>query len=110
MRRPVPTETRSLCEAVVALDGAEVGEDDLLDGVAGGQGELVLERAQGHHHAADRHAQGLGADGAVLEAAKAAEVTGEVPLVDGDALGRDAEVAAEGEEPLAGAVGAAAGR
>ena len=85
-------------------------EDDLLEGVAGGEGKLVLDRAQGHHDAADRHAQGVGADGAVLEPAKAAEVTGEVALVNRDALGRDAEVAAEREEPLAGAVRAAAGR
>src|SRR4051794_32822578 len=97
-----------LGEGVISFDGAEVGEDDLLNGIAGGEGKLVLERAQSHHHAADRHAQGMGADGAVLEASKAAEVTSEIPLVDGYPLGGDAEVAPQCEETFAGAVWTAA--
>ena len=40
-------------------------------------------------------AQGVGADAAVLEAAEAAEVAGEEPLVDRRVAAGDAEVAAE---------------
>src|SRR5271157_1438191 len=96
-------------ETVIAFDRAEIGEDDLLEDIAGAEGKLVLDRAQRHHDAADRYAQGVRADGAVLEAAKATEVAGEVAFVHRNPLGRDTEVAPQGEEPLSGPVRAAAG-
>ena len=96
-------------ETVIAFDRTEIGEDDLLESIAGAEGKLVLDRAQGHHDAADRYAQGVRADGAVLEAAKATEVAGEVAFVDRNSLGRNTEVAPQGEEPLSGPVRAAAG-
>ena len=76
--RPVPTETRGIVELVVAGDRAEVGEDDLVERVAGVPGELVLDRADRHHHAAGRHVEYVRADRAVLEPAQAAEVTREI--------------------------------
>ena len=77
--------------------------------------DIVLKHDEGHrwcldcHDAADRDIENVWADSAVLKPAQAAEVAREEPLVDGRRLAGDSVVAAQCEEPLAGAVGAAAG-
>src|SRR5262249_54727854 len=67
-------------------------------------------RADGHHDAAGRHTEDVRTYSAILKSAQAAEITRKVPLVDGSRLGRDSEVAAESEEPLARPVRATSGR
>ncbi len=52
----------------------------------------------------------VGADASIVEASHAPVVAGEEPLVDRGVAAGDAKAASHGQGPLAGAVGAAAGR
>ena len=108
--RPVPTEILMLTELVVAGDRAEVGEKDLMERIAGVPGKLVFDRPDGHHDAAGGHIERVGTDRSILKAPQAAEVTRKVPLVDRRRFGRNAEMASQREELLAGAVRAAVSR